>query len=70
MEDFFVKTFDADGDFGASHAAEKFLSENGYSVGSMQRRDPRGIMKGDWVIAKVAKPIKKRHIIATWNLAV
>lgn len=40
------------GDFSANDAAEAFLRERGFSVGSMQRGDPRGIMFGDCDIAK------------------
>ena len=39
-------------DFAAVDAAEKWIRENGYSVGSMQRGAPRGILKGDFDIAK------------------
>jgi hypothetical protein len=40
------------GDFAAVNAAERWCRENGYSVGDMQRGDPRGILKGEWAIAK------------------
>lgn len=40
------------GDFSANAAAEQFLASAGFSVGSMQRGDPRGVMFGDYVIAK------------------
>ena len=39
-------------DFAAVNAAEKWLRENGYSVGVMQAHSPRGIIKGDVIIAK------------------
>jgi hypothetical protein len=47
-----VKTFKQDGDFEANNAAEEFLRVAGFSVGSMQRGDPRGIMFGDYNISK------------------
>jgi len=42
----------SDDDFIAMRAAERWLSENGYSVGSSQRGSPRGIKRGQWLIAK------------------
>ena len=39
-------------DFAASRAAEAWCAEHGYSVGRMQHSDPRGILKGDYDIAK------------------
>lgn len=47
-----VKTFNQPGDFDATNAAEEFLRLAGFSVGSMQRGDPRGIMFGDCDISK------------------
>ncbi len=47
-----VKTFAQTGDFEANTAAEHFLEQAGFSVGTMQRGDPRGIMFGDCVISK------------------
>jgi hypothetical protein len=47
-----IKTFDQKGDFAACYAAESWLHESGYSAGSMQRGAPRGIMRGDVLIAK------------------
>ena len=44
--------FDQTGDFAATYAAEEWCKENGYSVGTMQRGDPRGILKGDFDIQK------------------
>lgn len=45
--------FQGDGsDFSALAEAEKWLRDHGFSVGSMQRGDPRGILFGDWDIAK------------------
>lgn len=46
------KEFTESGDFEAYYAASKWLDENGFSLGSMQRDDPIGIMKGDYCIAK------------------
>lgn len=46
------KVFDEAGDFSACNAAEKWCKENGVSVGSMQRGDPRGLIRGDVSIAK------------------
>lgn len=46
------KVFKADGDFGAFYAAEKWVRENGYSVGSMERDRPIGLAKGDYYISK------------------
>lgn len=40
------------GDFAACDAAEDFLRGAGFSVGSMQRGAPRGIMFGDYLISK------------------
>ena len=49
----FEKTFDGDGTtFSAKFAAEKWLSENGYSVGPSCVMHDQGILKGDFVIAK------------------
>lgn len=47
-----TKTFPATGTFEAHSAACKFLAENGYSVGSMQRGAPIGVAKGDADISK------------------
>ena len=46
------KTFKVKGTFKSYYAASAWLSENGYSEGSMYRGMPIGIMKGDWNIAK------------------
>ncbi len=47
-----IKTFNNPGTFQASYAAEAWLKENGYSVGTMCGKLPRGILKGDIHIAK------------------
>ncbi len=36
----------------AYHAAAAWCEEHGYSVGSMQRGAPTGVMKGEYAIAK------------------
>ena len=41
-----VKTFSGEGDFTAMTAMEHFLRVAGFSIGSNQRGDPRGIMFG------------------------
>ena len=46
------KTFDNPGDFDAPRSAELWLKEKGYSVGAMQGSAPRGILKGEFLIAK------------------
>jgi hypothetical protein len=46
------KTFSAEGDFDANTEAEDFLRTAGFSVGSMQRGAPRGIMFGECDISK------------------
>lgn len=47
-----IKTFHDQGDFAAQAAAKRWLHHNGYSVGIMQDGSPRGIMRGDVLIAK------------------
>ena len=44
--------YNKDESFSASYAAEQKAKRLGYSVGSMQRDDPRAIAKGDLYIAK------------------
>lgn len=46
------KTFDQKGAFAAVDAAEAWCKENGVSVGTMQHNAPRGLKRGDCVIAK------------------
>lgn len=46
------KTFNQAGDFAAATAAEAWCAENGISVGTMQRHDPRGLLYGDFHIQK------------------
>lgn len=46
-------TFLSDGEsFSAINTAEKFLKDAGFSVGSMERNSPIGIVKGLYIIAK------------------
>lgn len=40
------------GDFEAVRAAEKYLSDRGFSLGRTQRGSPRGILLGDYDIQK------------------
>jgi hypothetical protein len=44
--------FVGSGDFEATNKAEQWCAEQGVSIGSMQRGAPRGLMRGDFVIAK------------------
>lgn len=48
----YTRTFAANGDFVAFDMASAFLRERGFSLGSMQRDDPIGVMFGDFCIAK------------------
>ena len=45
-------TFDMPGDFQASYAAEAWLRERGFSIGSSQSGAPRAIWFGDCYISK------------------
>jgi len=54
-------TFDQQGDFKAYYAAEKWCKENGVSHGSMQRGNPIGLMRGDYVISKWSNMTKKEQ---------
>jgi hypothetical protein len=47
-----TKTFDRPGDFNAERDAEKYLSARGFSIGSSQGPERRGILFGDFVISK------------------
>jgi hypothetical protein len=47
------KVFHNDGEmWSACHEAETWCRDHGYSVGPMQASSPRGIMKGDYIVAK------------------
>jgi len=48
----FKKTFKAHGTFSAFNDATEWLTERGYSCGSMQRDEPIGVKKGEFSIAK------------------
>lgn len=49
----FTKEFKNNGEaFSAYHEAETFLKSKGFSLGSMQREAPIGIVKGDIHISK------------------
>ena len=50
----FTKSFenDARDNFSACHAAEDWLRKRGFSLGNMERTNPRGILLGDYEIAK------------------
>jgi hypothetical protein len=45
-------TFHREEQFEAKHAAETWLASNGYSVGPTQIGGMRGVLKGDFAIAK------------------
>lgn len=55
----FTKTFTEQGTFNALHAAEKWLTENGYSYGPTSCMHPVPVLKGDWSIAKWKNLTKK-----------
>ena len=46
------KIFTEEGTFKAFNAATKWCKDNGFSVGSMQRDAPIGLMRGDYQISK------------------
>lgn len=46
------KVFDKPGDFAAFDEAKEWLTQHGYSYGSLCGYMPVGILKGDWIIAK------------------
>ncbi|MEB0008660.1 hypothetical protein QN412_02910 [Pseudomonas sp. RTB3] len=48
----FTKTFSEPGTFEALYAAQKWLTQNGYSFGPGCAMKPIPILKGDFVIAK------------------
>lgn len=47
-----TKTFSESGVFKANWAAEKYLTERGFSVGSSQGQERRGILYGEYQISK------------------
>lgn len=48
----FKKTFSEKGTFKALHAAQHWLTENGYSYGPTCVMHPAPVLKGDFIIAK------------------
>ena len=48
----FTKTFSEPGMFKALDAAEKWLTENGYSYGPGSAMDPVPVLQGDFITAK------------------
>jgi len=52
IRDVTLITFDQKGDFAAKHAAEDWCKAHGISVGANQRGAPRGLMLGDYLVAK------------------
>jgi hypothetical protein len=53
--------FEQTGDFAAFRAAEKWCRDNGISHGSMERRNPIGLMRGDWTISKWSNMTRKEQ---------
>ncbi len=47
-----VFTFPAEDEFEANNKAEQFLRDAGFSVGRMERQEPRGILFGEYDIQK------------------
>lgn len=47
-----IITFDQMDTWAANRAAEQWCQQNGYSVGTMDRFDKRGLLKGNFDIAK------------------
>jgi hypothetical protein len=56
-------TFNNAGTFAANYAAEDFARSCGFSVGSMQRGAPRGILYGDYLISKW-RNMSRKEILA------
>lgn len=48
----YTEIFDDQGDFKAMSAAEKWLRNRGFSIGSPERGNPRGLLHGDFLISK------------------
>ena len=48
----FTKKFEGANTFEACRAAEDWCKKQGLSIGSMERGSPRGLMYGDYIIAK------------------
>lgn len=47
-----IRTFDEPGEFESLRAAEKWLKDRGFSLGTLQRGAPIGVMLGDCDISK------------------
>ncbi len=47
-----TRVFQQTGDFVAMHLAEDWCKDQGISVGSGERGRPRGLLRGDFTIAK------------------
>lgn len=48
----FIKDFNKEGTFESLYAAHEWLTDNGYSYGSLDVPNPVGILKGEWYISK------------------
>lgn len=48
-----TKTFANPGTFNAVNAAQSYLHDRGFSLGTMERGSPRGILFGDYPIGKL-----------------
>ncbi|GAB0154682.1 hypothetical protein [Marinobacterium sp. BA1] len=58
----YEKLFNGNGDeFSAKYEAEKWLRENGYSVGSSSIDGPQGVVKGDAYISKWRNMTKREQ---------
>lgn len=55
----FTKTFTEEGTFEALYAAQKWLTQNGYSYGSNCAMHPTPVLKGDHYISKWKNLTKK-----------
>ena len=55
----FTKTFSETGTFESLYAAQKWLTQNGYSFGPSCAMKPIPVLKGDFVIAKWKNLTKK-----------
>ncbi len=56
-----IKVFEQIGDFEACNAAERWLTEQGYSVGEMERTNPRGIVRGQFYVTKWSRYSRQQH---------
>jgi len=53
--------FEQQGDFQALYAAEDWCRANGVSFGSMERANPIGLMRGNYLISKWTNMTKKEQ---------